>query len=98
MHRHRGGLGEGCVRVDAVELIGLLAGAMTTTAFVPQAVQTWRTRSARDVNAALLVLLVAGNALWFTYGALVGSWGLVAANIVTVPLCALILWVKLRHG
>jgi MtN3 and saliva related transmembrane protein len=84
--------------VDAVELIGLLAGAMTTSAFVPQAVQTWRTRSARDVNAGLLVLLVVGNSLWFTYGALVGSWGLVAANIVTVPLCALILWVKLRHG
>jgi MtN3 and saliva related transmembrane protein len=84
--------------VDAVELIGLVAGAMTTSAFVPQAVQTWRTRSARDVNAGLLVLLVVGNSLWFTYGALVGSWGLVAANIVTVPLCALILWVKLRHG
>lgn len=84
--------------MDAVELIGLVAGAMTTSAFVPQAVQTWRTRSARDVNAGLLVLLVVGNSLWFTYGALVGSWGLVAANIVTVPLCALILWVKLRHG
>lgn len=98
MHRHRNGPGKGCDRVDAVELIGLLAGAMTTSAFVPQAVQTWRTRSARDVNAGLLVLLVVGNSLWFTYGALVGSWGLVAANIVTVPLCALILWVKLRRG
>ena len=98
MHRQRNGPGKGRDRVDAVELIGLVAGAMTTSAFVPQAVQTWRTRSARDVNAGLLVLLVVGNSLWFTYGALVGSWGLVAANIVTVPLCALILWVKLRPG
>lgn len=84
--------------MDPVELIGLLAGAMTTSAFIPQAVQTWRTRSARDVNLGLLVLLVVGNSLWLTYGALMGSWGLVAANIVTVPLCALILVVKLRHG
>jgi MtN3 and saliva related transmembrane protein len=81
--------------VDPVELIGLLAGVLTTSAFVPQALQTWRTRSARDVNLGLIVLLVVGNSLWFAYGALVGSWGLVAANIVTVPLCALILWVKL---
>jgi MtN3 and saliva related transmembrane protein len=81
-----------------VEWIGLLAGVMTTSAFVPQAVQSWRTRSARDVNLGLLVLLVAGNALWFLYGALVGSWGLVAANIVTVPLCCLILWVKVTRG
>jgi len=84
--------------LNPVELIGLVAGVLTTSAFVPQAIQTWRTRSAQDVNLGLLVLLVAGNALWFAYGALVGSWGLVAANIVTVPLCTLILWVKLRHG
>jgi len=71
---------------------------MTTSAFVPQAMQSWRTRSARDVNLGLLVLLVGGNGLWLLYGALLGSWGLVAANIVTVPLCCLILWVKLARG
>lgn len=81
-----------------MELVGLAAGLMTTAAFVPQAAQTWRTRSARDVNLGLLALLVAGNSLWFVYGALVGSWGLVAANLVTVPLCVLILVVKLRYG
>jgi MtN3 and saliva related transmembrane protein len=84
--------------VDPVELIGLMAGVLTTSAFVPQALQTWRTRSARDVNLGLIVLLVVGNSLWFAYGALVGSWGLVAANIVTVPLCMLILWVKLSRA
>jgi MtN3 and saliva related transmembrane protein len=82
----------------AVELIGVLAGVLTTSAFIPQAVQTWRTRSARDVNLGLLVLLVVGNSLWLTYGVLMGSWGLIVANLVTVPLCALILAVKLRHG
>ena len=81
-----------------MELIGLAAGVMTTAAFVPQAMQSWRTRSARDVNLGLLVLLVGGNGLWLLYGALLGSWGLVAANIVTVPLCCLILWVKLARG
>jgi len=81
-----------------VELIGLVAGLLTTSAFVPQAIQTWRTRSARDVSRGLLVLLVVGNSLWFTYGVLMGSWGLVAANIVTVPLCVLILWVKVTRG
>jgi uncharacterized protein with PQ loop repeat len=50
------------------------------------------------VNLWLLLLLVAGNSLWFTYGALVGSWGLVAANLVTVPLCMVILWVKVTRG
>ena len=75
-----------------------MAGVLTTSAFIPQAIKTWRTRSARDFSVALLVLLVAGNTLWLTYGALKGSMGLVAANIVTVPLTMFILLVKLRRG
>ncbi len=75
-----------------------MAGVLTTSAFIPQAIKTWRTRSARDFSVALLVLLVVGNSLWLTYGALKGSMGLVAANIVTVPLTMFILLVKLRRG
>jgi len=82
----------------AVEAVGLVAGALTTSAFVPQAWKTWRTRSAGDFSLALLVLLVAGNTLWLGYGVMKGSTGLVVANLVTVPLTAAILWVKLRRG
>lgn len=84
--------------MDAIEAIGIVAGVLTTSAFIPQAIKTWRTRSARDFSVALLVLLVVGNSLWLTYGALKGSMGLVAANIVTVPLTMFILLVKLRRG
>ena len=84
--------------MDAIEAVGIVAGVLTTSAFVPQAIKTWRTRSARDFSVALLVLLVVGNSLWLTYGALKGSMGLVAANIVTVPLTMFILLVKLRRG
>lgn len=95
MHRDGGPKGKALV---GVEWIGALAGVLTTSAFIPQAVQTWRTRSARDVNLGLLVLLILGNGLWLAYGALIGSLGLVAANLVSVPLCLLILAVKLRYG
>jgi MtN3 and saliva related transmembrane protein len=84
--------------LDAIEAVGIVAGVLTTSAFIPQAIKTWRTRSARDFSVALLVLLVVGNSLWLTYGALKGSMGLVAANIVTVPLTMFILLVKLRRG
>ena len=89
---------EGDQRLDWIEAIGLVAGAMTTSAFIPQAVKTWRTHSARDFSLGLLVMLVVGNSLWMTYGALKGSMGLVAANVVTVPLTMYLLAVKLRRG
>ena len=86
------------MRVAWVEAVGLLAGVLTTSAFVPQAIKTWRSGSAHDFSLALLVLLVVGNSLWLSYGALVGSMGLVVANLVTVPLTLFILVVKLRRG
>lgn len=81
-----------------IETIGVVAGLMTTTAFIPQVVQTWRTRSARDFALPMLLLFVGGVALWLIYGLAVGSAGLIIANAITLPLAAFILWVKLRHG
>ncbi|WP_372622131.1 SemiSWEET family sugar transporter [Falsiroseomonas sp.] len=81
-----------------MEAIGGIAGVLTTSAFVPQVVRTWRTRSARDFSLGLLWLLVLGNCLWLTYGALTGSAALVAANVVTVPLTLYLLGMKLRQG
>ena len=84
--------------VDPVEAVGGIAGVLTTSAFVPQVVRTWRTRSARDFSLGLLGLLVAGNCLWLAYGVLTGSAALMAANLMTLPLAVYLLGMKLRNG
>ena len=81
-----------------IEWIGVVAGVMTTGAFVPQVMQTWRTQSARDFALPMLLLLVGGVVLWLIYGVAIGSAGLIVANGVTLPLAGFILWVKLRRG
>lgn len=82
----------------AVQGIGLLAGALTTIAFLPQVVKTWRTRSTRDISLGMFLVLTTGVALWLLYGLLLGDLPLVAANSVTFLLAAIILYFKLRHG
>jgi MtN3 and saliva related transmembrane protein len=78
-----------------VEVLGLLAGALTTAAFVPQVLRTHRTRSAEDFSLPMLVLFVAGVALWLGYGLWLGAPSVVAANAVTLVLAGYILRVKL---
>jgi MtN3 and saliva related transmembrane protein len=92
------GEGKGKAAMDGVEAVGLLAGLLTTVAFVPQAAKTARSGSARDFSLRMLTLLVAGQVLWLAYGLLLGSAGLIAANIVSVALSGFILSVKLRRG
>ncbi|MDW8445287.1 MAG: SemiSWEET transporter [Acetobacteraceae bacterium] len=81
--------------VDAVELVGVAAGALTTAAFVPQAVKTLRTRSAGDFALPMLLMFNLGLALWLAYGVLRAAPGLILANGITLALALAILWVKL---
>jgi MtN3 and saliva related transmembrane protein len=81
---------------EAVELIGMIAGSLTTLAYVPQVVKVWRSRSARDISLGMFLLMNAGILLWLIYGLLIGSPGLIAANAVTLGLTAAVLVAKLK--
>ena len=79
------------------EAVGLVAGALTTTAFLPQARQIWRTRSTRDISLAMYAIFTLGVALWLVYGLLAGSVSVIAANAVTLVIALFILAMKLRE-
>lgn len=81
-----------------VELVGFGAAALTTVAFVPQAVLTWKQRRADGVSLGMYVVFVLGVACWLAYGVLIGSAPIIVANTVTLLLAGFILSMKLRHG
>ena len=81
-----------------VTILGLLAATLTTIAFVPQVVKTWRTRSTHDISFGMFSLLVAGVFTWLLYGLLIGDLPLVLANGVTFVLAGIVLYFKIRNG
>lgn len=83
--------------MDGVTFIGYLAAILTTTAFVPQAMRAWRTRSTSDISLLMFLMLTVGIFLWLVYGILMHDAPLIAANLVTGILAASILYLKIRH-
>ncbi|MCC7427634.1 MAG: SemiSWEET family sugar transporter [Alphaproteobacteria bacterium] len=79
------------------ELLGLVAGSITTSAFVPQALRTIRTRSTRDLSLGMCVLFCTGTTLWLCYGLLLGALSVTLANAATLMLNLPILWLKLTE-
>lgn len=61
--------------------IGLVAGAFTSIASIPQVVKTMKTRHARDISIWQPLLLALGVALWMFYGILINDLPLILANI-----------------
>ncbi len=81
---------------DSGWLVGFLAGALTTTAFVPQVLKTWRSRSAADLSLGMLIVFTMGVALWIAYGLMMGAAPVIVSNVVTFGLAASLLAMKLR--
>ncbi|RQO81161.1 SemiSWEET transporter [Acidovorax sp. FJL06] len=80
------------------ELIGYLAAALTTCSFVPQALQTFRTRDVSGISLGMYSVFTAGVALWLVYGLALAAWPIVVANAITLALAGAILAMKLRYG
>ena len=77
--------------------IGYAAAFCTTSAYVPQVLRVWRTRSTRDISLRMFLVLVAGLGLWLTYGVWKGELPIIVANGVTLTLAGTILLFKLRY-
>ena len=75
-------------------MLGIFAGLLTTAAFVPQVVKTWRTRQARDFSWLWLAMFSTGIAAWLCYGILISDVAIIAANAVTLALVLSIAAIK----
>ena len=76
---------------------GFSAAFLTTAAYVPQVIRTFRTRSGSDLSLATFIILTAGLVLWVIYGALVENVPILFANSVTLLLSVAILYGKARY-
>ncbi len=76
--------------------LGYLAAALTTTAFLPQVIKTWRTQTADDLSLAWLTTFSSGVFCWMLFGIAVHSTPIILANAVTFALAAVLGFLKLR--
>ena len=82
--------------MNTISLLGLVAGAFTTIAFLPQVMKTWKSRSAKDLSLGMFSIFTVGVGLWLTYGILINDLPVILANVVTLMLASTLLFFKLR--
>jgi MtN3 and saliva related transmembrane protein len=80
-----------------IDGIGLIAGLLTTTAFIPQVLKIYRTKSGKDISARMISLFTTGLVLWLIYGILLRSMPLILSNSVTLVLSLAIIALKIRY-
>jgi MtN3 and saliva related transmembrane protein len=81
----------------SIDTIGYVAAILTTGSFLPQALHTFQTKDVSGISLGMYSAFVVGIVLWLVYGFLLGSWPMIAANVVTLALSLAILGMKLRY-
>jgi MtN3 and saliva related transmembrane protein len=83
--------------MESANTLGLIAGALTTLAFIPQVIKTWKSRHTRDISLGMFAIFSVGVFLWLLYGIRIGAMPIILANVVTLVLALTILVFKLRY-
>jgi len=77
-----------------LNILGLVAGAVTSIGFIPQLVRGYRTKKLDDVSYYMPTILAVGMFLWFVYGILSGALPVIVANAFGIGCCMLLIILK----
>lgn len=83
--------------MSAIQILGLVAGTITSITFLPQVLKIWQTKSAKDLSLAMLALLMLGVTMWLVYGILVMDAAIIYTNSMVLAMSLVMLFFKLRY-
>jgi MtN3 and saliva related transmembrane protein len=79
------------------DYIGGLAAICTTVAFIPQVIQTIKTKNTKSISLGMYIIFIIGLISWLIYGIHLNEAPLIYANAVTLCLAGIILAYKLKY-
>ena len=83
--------------MQASDILGFLAGTLTTAALVPQVWRTFRTKDVSGISLRMYTIFTIGIAVWLAYGVLLKEMPMLVANSVSLVLACAVLVMKLRY-
>ena len=78
-------------------LVGYSAAILMVLGYIPQTIQTIRTRKTDDIALGSFVLMALGAACFFVQGVLTGNVPLAIANGLTATMSTIIFVIKMRN-
>ena len=84
--------------MQITDVLGYVAGALTTIALVPQAWRAYRTKDVSGISLRMYCIFTLGIAIWLVYGVVLGETPMILANSVSLVLAFAVLVAKLKYG
>lgn len=88
------------VQQGLVQVVGIAAGVLTATSLLPQVIKIIKEKKSEDVSLFMLLILLAGIALWIVYGILRDDIPIIATNSFSflINIVLIVLRTKYKDG
>ena len=78
-------------------IVGIAAGVLILSGWVPQIIKGYRTKKLDDVSPYLMVCIFAGAVLWLIYGIAIDDIYIIGVNVAAMFLTMTVLIMKLKY-
>lgn len=78
------------------EIIGLIAGVLTSTAMIPQLVKTVKEKNAEHISPFMVIILILGAGSWTYYGVLKDDLPIIFTNAFSGLVNSTMLFFKVK--
>jgi MtN3 and saliva related transmembrane protein len=79
------------------QIIGYIAALLAALIFLPQVIQTIKTKDTKGLSLFSFVLINISNVTWLTYGILTGDSAIMLSQVCILPMGAIILSYKIKY-
>ena len=79
------------------DLIGIIAGVLVLSSFIPQLLKAYKTKKMSDVSIHLMILIASGMFLWVIYGLIRNDIVIIGTNASGFVLNIILIILKLRY-
>ena len=83
--------------MNRIEIVGIVAGALSCTTFLPQVVKTYKSKSTKDVSLVMFIIATVSTALWLIYGMLIDSFSVTFTNVIVFISSTIMLYLKVKY-
>ena len=78
-------------------IVGILAGILILSGWVPQIIKGYRTKRLNDVSPYLMICIFVGAVLWLVYGIEIDDVYIIGVNVAAMFLTMTVLSMKLKY-
>ncbi|MFY7963728.1 MAG: SemiSWEET family sugar transporter [Chitinophagaceae bacterium] len=76
------------------DYLGLFGAFLSAITFIPQVIQTYKTKSVKDLNLSMLLIVFSSVIIWLVYGFAKDLLPVIIANSIILILSAILLYFK----